>query len=559
MSMIGNPEQPDPVLAQLSEWAETNGMTAADLAKRLEITPTTLSSWLTAYRSQMRGEQVPPSGRRFRYTRQPSSLRLRIAELLAVPEEKLRLQSLSVRKEAEAQRAARTATSVGYVEAFADRSDLSSSLVSKLVVNRFRTPKSIRHHVAEVVTSVPGVATTVLIPEYRGRDRTDPYQYQLVIFAEPNSVVATDELKKQIGEELAKAGLQAYWEHGALTPPIAFTGREDEASWLRLGSLVILELSAPRSPATGLLLPPGPRALDQQLRLAAIITPPYGGSDPIGGFLAGALELGHLRVGDIVRAYNDAKAKRDPRMRAALPPAPADIEAGYALEQGLDLLWRGEAPGAWLMTMEVRPAALYDPLWRRLINIDSPLMIVRLGPRWQKAASWRLATASLNCGEGTDGTAGISPILTPGQMLSSDQIKVRPGQSLTKEERSVLDRQIARANACADELAWWDRRLVEMIEKRSAPTLVVMLENLPDDGKAVRFDRGAYEPVTGDDRFYGNIIFPDNVDGFVDAWLDASIDLLGQLAVVAGYSGIDDVLPMLADGPLQRAVRKDSL
>ena len=243
-----------------------------------------------------------------------------------------------------------------------------------------------------MVESVTG-APTLTVPEPRGSDRANPpYQYQLVVFyaerARPdNDTKDETSLMAEITEALRAAGLPAYWEHGTKTPDVqlVYPGLQlvhpDVREWKRLGSLVIPHIAMSHASSVGLLVPPNRGNFNQRhLRYATIVTPPYGGSDPIGGYLSVTLAAGHIRALDVIRAFDDARARRDDEQRRdqrdddqrrdqrdhdqrlALISQATLLDTGYAVQKTLHLLQDGVVPGAWIMSMETELPYVFEPL-----------------------------------------------------------------------------------------------------------------------------------------------------------------------------------------------------
>jgi hypothetical protein len=564
---------PDPVLVRLHRWAADTGLSRAAVASRLNVSRAAVAGWFLALEAREQSRPVPSSGRTFRFTDQPVDVQAATAQVLGQPVDLLRAESLSGRG-VDAARATRAAAAIGLADISSDLQDIASRLVGELVSSRIQRPRSMRYRIAETVETVPGVTTTLMIKEMRGSDRVDPYQYQLVVFTEPSDPLAppgpepsaeaegsgpgpeqsdVQRLREAISAALADAGLTATWEHGAFIPTVEVRDSRVGPPWNRVGSLVIQAVAASRAPSTGLLISPGPGSRGQrQLRQATLVTPPYGGSDPVGGFLAHGLDAGHLRGADVIRAFSDARAERDGTSRQILPGWRAQLDAGFAVQQGMHLLQTGQVPGAWLLSLEVQLAAAYEPLRDALIDLETPLLIVRLSNEWQALAAWRLATAKMDVAGNAEAAAWP---------WSSDQITYfshgQPNEP-TRRELDVLRRQHELAQHLKTELADWDRLLSDITEARArrltGPTMTSLLDRLPDNGASIRFDSGTYETVTGDERFRGCVVFPDNVDAFVDAWMTVSLELLDQLATLAGHSDSTVIADQIASGPLRRAL-----
>ena len=417
-------------------------------------------------------------------------------------------------------------------------------------------PQSLAHRAAEVVERVTG-APTVLVPEPRGSDRTEPYQYQLVVFcAEPAGPGSDREDENSQVERITKAlraaALPPYWEHGMKTPPVqlAYAGRP---AWKRLGSLVVPHIAMSHASSVGLLVRPerGNRS-QRDLRYATIVTAPYGGSDPVGGYLSAALGAGHLRALDVVRAFDDTLAQRGHDDRRALISQTTLLDAGHAVQKALHLLQSGALPSAWIMSMETELPYSFGPLADDLIHFEGPLMLVRLGPQWRRMAAWRLATARLNT-EGRN-NAAKGP-------WSCDQVDF--GTQPSPDDLKVLRHQFDVAREEDTRLAEWDELMADIARQRrqragqgqtASPTFEVVLDSLPEDGGTIRFDRGRWESVSGAERFEGMTMFPDSVEGWMDAWVQAAVDLLDELARLAGHRDASALTGELNNGPVRRVI-----
>jgi hypothetical protein len=540
----------DPVLVRLHRWAGSS-MTRAAVAKKLGVSRAAVAGWFLALEAIQKGEAVPASGRVFRYTDQVPDVQVAIARALREPVDRLLAESLGPR-------ASRSATDVP--EAAGELLDVGRLVLGEIGSGRTPQPLSLAHRVAEVVESVTRVPT-LLVPEPRGSDRADPYQYQLVVFyAEPTGPgnVHKDEndLMKKITEALKTAALPAYWEHGVKTPDVQLAYPDlqlvhhDVREWKRLGSLVIPNTAMSHAPSVGLLVRPNRGNRNQRdLRYATIVTSPYGGSDPVGGYLSFTLAAGHIRALDVVRALDDALAQRGHDERRALISQATILDTGYAVQKTLHLLQDGAVPGAWIMSMETELPHVFEPLRDDLVRVEGPLMLVRLGPQWQRMAAWRLAAARLNMNGRTDGAE---------LPWSCDQVDFDTPPS--PRDLEVLRHQFDIAQEEDDQLAAWDELMVGIARQRaeqgqaSSPTFEVVLDPLPEEGGAVRFDRGSWELVSGAERFEGMVMFPDSVDGWVDAWVQATADLLDELARLAGYRDASALAGQLNEGPVQRVI-----
>lgn len=548
----------DPVLVRLHALAKRDGLSRAAVAKRLGVSRAAVAGWFLALEAVVKGEGMPASGRTFRFTKQKPHVQTAIAELLGQAEDLLRAESLTG-GDVESTGAPPGTRSA---DSSAEVLDVGS-LLGDLAVGRTRSA-ALAHRVADVVAGVPNVATTVLIKEPRGSDRVEPYQYQLVVFAESlqegktqyqRQEVYEDDLSEAILSALRDAGLPVNWEHGVQSPRIKIVvddevqgvGVDQQVQGFRLGSLVIPHIAASRGPDTGLLFRPGfgsgAVTQGQQLRQATLVTLPYGGSDPVGGLLANGLGAGHLRGIDVVRAFSDARAKRRGADRRALVSAETWVDAGFSVQQALHFLQAGRVPGAWLMSIEVQPPDVYQPLLDTLVSLESPVLLVHLGDGWGRMAAWRLAAARLN----DDGRERMLRKPWSSDWIDFDSVA-------NSGDRDVLRRQFELAEEIREELSHGDELLKGVAERRhERPTLSVTLGDFADDGSSISFASEGYEVVKGKDRFRDKVVFHDFVDGFMNEWVAAAVSLLDQLATLAGRDPAE-MADQLVPGVLKRAL-----
>ena len=434
--------------------------------------------------------------------------------------------------------------------------DVGRLVLGEIGSGRTPQPESLAHRTAEVVERVTG-APTLIVPEPRGSDRAQPYQYQLVVFYAEPAGADNDEgyeisLTEEITEALRAATLPAYWEHGEKTPTVqlAYAGMP---RWKRLGSLVIPHVAMSRTSSVGLLVRPKPGNRNQRhLRHATIITAPYGGSDPIGGHLSITLGTGHIRAREVASAFDDALAQRGHDDRRALLNEMTLLDAGYAVQMALCSLQDGAVTGAWIMSMETDVPYSFEPLADDLAGFEGPLMLVRLGPQWQRMVAWRLTAVKLNVA-GRNGDAELP--------WSCDQVDFNTPPS--PRDLEVLRHQLDLARKEDEKLAAWDELMADIAGQRrqraeqgqiTGPTFNVVLDPLPEDGGAIRFDRGRWEPVSGEGRFEGMVRFPDRVEGLMDAWVQAAVNLLDGLARLAGHRDASALIDQLNDGPVRRVI-----
>ena len=537
----------DPVLVRLHQWAARDRLTRAAVAKKLEVSRPAVAGWFLALEAAQKREKPPASARVFHYTDQAPHVQAAIAEALGEPVDRLRAESLGSRA---------TRSAADLQDAAGELLDVGRLVLGELDSSRTPQPQSLAHRAAEVVERITS-APTLIVPEPRGSDRAEPYQYQLVVFYKESTGPDSghdDELKlmEKITEGLRAAALAAYWEHGVKTPAVELV-YPGGPRWKRLGSLVIPYIAMSHASSVGLLVRPSTGNRSQRnLRHAAIVTAPYGGSDPVGGHLSIALGAGHLRALDVIRAFDDALARRGHDDRRALISRTTILDAGYSVQKALYLLQAGTVPGAWIMSMETELPHVFEPLADDLVRFEGPLMLVRLGPQWRRAAAWRLAAAKLNMKGRNDGAE---------LPWSSDQVDFEtppdPGA------REVLRHQFDAARAgrrSASSVGRVDGGHGNAASATSpggqttGPTFEVVLDPLPDDGAAIRFDHGRWEPVSGAQRFEGMVMFPDSVEGLMDAWVQAAVDLLDELARLAGHRDASALTGELNHGPVRRVI-----
>jgi hypothetical protein len=559
----------DPVLIRLQEWALARSLSREAIARRLDVSRPAVAGWFLALEAELAGKPRPSSARGFRFTKQRPEVQRAIADVLDLPVALLVAESSSVDTGIERERAAALPQGLGPLGAVVDESgtaDVAASLLGDLAsggdmsgpgVDGAPRGGTLRHRAAEVVEGVDGVRAVMVVAEPRGSDRAEPYQHQVTVFVgEPGPSEAPETFRARIRYDidlaLARSGLPLYWEHGSKEPvaTVVVEGRP----LTRLGSLVCPLVSSARRPRRGLLVTPdGPAA--RHLRMATLVTSPYGGSDPIGGHTARALDCGHVRAADIVRAVRDAEARRQggtSRERAALLSDDAERDAGFAVHQALHVLQTGRVPGAWLLSMEVATLDGEAALQEALVQAEGVLVIVRLGPEWRAHAAWRLAAADLNsAAQASESTVAAS----------SDHLQIVAGAPLGAAAHAVLARQAAAAADWRLQLDEWEGILDDLERRRAAlpgrATVGLVLDLLPDDGECMRVEDGRCEPVRGADRFTGVVVFTDSVDGLMDAWIEASADLVERLVELAGgradrlgRKSLDSLRP----GPVARLV-----
>jgi transcriptional regulator with XRE-family HTH domain len=554
---------PDPVLVRLADWARRRGLSREDVARRLGVTRPAVAGWFLGLEALERDEPLPRSARSFQFTSQKLDVQRSIAEVLALPLLQLRAESLSGQGALGIEDLGGGLVGSPALPGSEVR-DLVEVLIGQIAVGGLNqecgSPShgTLRHRAAEVVEAIDEVVATLVVAEPRGSDQHQPYQHQLVVFVAP-CPPGTEEkmyraaLRRRIDRALAEEGLACYWEHGVKEPRATLPLRDKEA--IRLGSLVCPFVAASRSPRTGLLVRPyNLKTAPQVLRIAAVVTNPYGGSDPIAGHLAHSLGAGHLRSEDLTRAVFDAQVRRSggtDHYRGALFTQEASSDAGLFLHQALHALQMGTLPGAWLLSTEVSALADYAPLQEALAQLTGVLVTVHLGPEWLRMAAWRLAAATLNL------EAQRAESHTP---ASSDGLVIKPDVTPNGDDLAVLQKHLAASDEWQTQLQVWEQVLDDVEQRRrltNRPTMRLTLESLPDDGQCIRFDEGTYRAVTGAERFTGAVVFRDLVDGPMDAWIAAAVDIIERLIDLAGYprTEFEQIVKHLGPGPVTTVLK----
>lgn len=528
------------MLAVLREWVGQMGMTQAELAARIGVSPASISAWFKTDDALRRGEPLPRPSRRFRYAAQSTSVQLAIADLLGERVDVLRRHSPGA-----VGRPAPGAPTTGSpsLELSAGLQGPVVGYIADLLGGRTPRPKSVVYRIAEVAASAEGVTTTVVVSEYRGSDRRRTYQYQVVVLAKPGC--ERDDVRAAVEQALRAERLPGHWEHGSLSPSVRID-REGDETPVTVGSLVVPEVEASRepSPTVSTLVPPGAGHTDQGHgpfpSVGVAVTPPYGGSRPMAGSIALALGLGHLRCEDVVNIAD---------WHARIPREARRDTAEY-VKRVLFEMQQGTVPGAWIVSMETDYPQESQSLKQMLIKFTGQFVAVRLGSSWLRMAAWRLAAAALN--EGTHVVGGAAGSADP--LL--DVVR-RSDSHLHSQALDLVQRHAMQAKAELVQLERANSLLGSIVEARTQaglPTVAVELEELPDDGHCLRLEGDRLVPVTGDDRFDGTVLFADSVDQFVDAWVEASVEIVDRLARDAGHSGIAAI--DLADGPVRRWVEE---
>jgi hypothetical protein len=558
---------PDPVLVQLRDWARAGGLTREALARKLEIARPTVAGWFLDLEAAERGGAPPRSARHFRFTNQRPEVRQKISEVLGKPVEQLRAESLGA--QSESPKAVGDASIVVgsqvWNSAESMLNDLALGGLGRSSVLDVTAKRRLWHRVAEAVDGIEGVAATSIVAVPRGSRSRTAFQYQVVVLVMPPPDDAGEEdrlaylrrIRDGIDDALADAKLVCRWEHGIQHPKVGV--RTHGVDLLPLGSLVCPVISGSRSPRTDLLLPrsrrnPGTRSL----RIAALVTNPYGGSGPIGGALAQALGAGHLRDSEAIRSVRAAHAGPGAAARGergAFLTDAAMRDAAFILRQVLRLLELADMPGAWFLSMDAAHLTDFAPLRQALSQLRDVVVAVRMSMQWRRMAAWRLATAELNS------TAHNEAPGVPDRKQSSDWFPLVPGTAPSARHLKVLREQARRAEVWTQRLQHGEDAIEELVKLRSEcpdrPTITVSLDQLPDDSLCLRFDGGEYQLVRGDDRFDGSVIFADSVDGFMDCWTDAAVEIFDRLAELMGHDAEERaaLAASLIDGPLAATLR----
>ena len=466
-------------------------------------------------------------------------MQAKIATALALPAEQLRSDSRGEDRD-QSQMAATSTTVLNAL----------STAEPRRWLEEVTDYERLRYRVAEVAAGNDAVEAVSIVAEPRGHRFRHTYQHQIVVHTggSDRSSHQVQELREAVSQDLTATNLPGYWEHGAKEPKAAI--EIDGRRLVPVGSLVCPYVAAPRAPEVGMLVRPAGSRLSN-VRTAAVLTVPYGGSGPIGGFIAQALDAGHIRLREVVRLTRGVLRDRLGRdVHYALADEDQERHAAYVAHQTLAALSGPQIPGAWILSLEARPVELYEPLKDALCAIPM-LITVQLGEQWEAAAAWRLATAEINQNElrkpPTPEQASGLQLAAAAGIATSDQIEeqftVRDGRPLADDPdsselvRAVLHRQARRAKEMMEDLRQWHDLIAEIERTRSSPliTIPLRLGALPSDITPLRFDRGKYEAVApGEDGEH--VIYSDIVDGMVDAWVEQAASSLRMLMDIAGHN-----------------------
>lgn len=541
------------MLRRIKRWQEQHNLTTVRLAAELDIPRGTLVSYLTHMADVDANRPVSASARQFRFARLEPHVQARIAEKLDMPLDNLRTLSMGL----------------------PDRSALIREAAS--AVNRigslpglpeFVDPTALRYAIAQAAGEVEGVGAVSIVSEYRGGRYRFRDQYQIVVFAEPDSEIGVDALRNKINVRLDRLSLPGSWEHGSKQPDATLSAGRD----LRpIGSIVCPSIAAPRPAGSGLLL----RLRDERVashRIGVVISGPYAGSIPAGSHLAAALSAGYARFEDLARLANaemvrsssdlvgsgrsDGPSPARP-VRTALGDREHDVNAGFLGHRTLAAMKSGRVAGAWVTTMEVSPLDVYLPIRDALVELPDLVVVLHYGRSWRRAAAWRLAAADLNTrSQIGDFRPDADPVVRAAAarqrpIWSSDQLQVVAGRPLGRnaEEarvaRAVLEHQSVVAAEWFGKICRWGELLNEIEELRSGGglTISVTLDDLPADSYGLRFDGDRYEshepPVDDLPSVEGRVVYPDELRHVVDAWIRSAAKVLHAFAALGGRDPAD--------------------
>jgi hypothetical protein len=509
----------DPVLVRLADWAVREALSREAVARRLGVGRPTVAGWFLTLEAIQRGDPPPASARSFQFTSQRPEVQARIAEVLNQPLEALRAESTGTTDES----------------AFDKR---TRSLLSDLALDAapWGEPGQQRHRIAAAAESVADVAATVIVPVYRGRDRSMPYQYQVAVLVEPPEP-GTDpddnrrRIKSEVEQTVSDAGLDCYWEYGPAQPSIRLRSEWRELELL--GSLAVPGLEAVRAPRTGMLVS-GEIIPSRQryLRLGLVISSSYGGSRPIAGWLSAGSGAGHIPAETWLRLADRSATWRPAGTTAPVLPRKSEgtaPEAGFALHKVIHQLQRGDIPGAWLVSMEAKAPLDYDPLYAAITQLAGVVMVVRLSKVWQHLAAWRRAGSAIY--------RQLSAMSTGTRVAGlSDTEPFTHSVATPEGEAAFLDHQ-SQAAGYLEAIRQRERFLGELIERRNEeglPTIEVTLGHLPDDLMCVRLDGGTYTQVHGEDRLAEMVAFEDSVNPMMDEWRKLAAEFAEKLKRFAG-------------------------
>jgi hypothetical protein len=478
------------------------------------------------------GRTPPPSARRFEFTSQSFEVQRRIAHLLGEPIDVLKTLSHSgpTRTLGTGEEPSdMLETAVRHVAQDVFDGLSMQALAGALDANIEPLGFSLRHRVAAAAESVEGVTATTIVGHRRGRRSRQLYTYYVLVFIEPaapdkDADEHARKIREQINLALSTAGLPAIWEHGLLGPEATVTS---DRPLHRLGALVVHHLEGSRPPRTGLLLRPPSQRSARDLRVAVMVSNPYGGSEPIAGAWSEALGAGHVRIDDLIRRVRElqTRGRGTSRERGAFITDEAMRDGGFVVEQGLRLLETGRAPGAWNLSMETQLLAEYEPLRHALTNLEGVVVLVQLGPAWQRLAAWRAAAA-----ERDDDGEPVLDTAIQGERPTSDDLEV------LHQHSDIADKWLKRLVESESLLSGLQAQRDEMPGRL---TLTAHLGELPPTYTWYTIRDERWQARTGQPADGEIAVFPDSVDPFVDTWMDLAGDCLVELATKIGYTAND--------------------
>jgi hypothetical protein len=505
----------DPVLEQVAELLDRR-RSQAELAEEIGVKRATLASWLADRRAVLNGEEPKQSARAFDYTRQPARVQELIARALARPQHQLhelsaRASTMRGRDHTPLPPDLETAglPTVGEPVAGVMAREFSSvALADTTWIARDA------HRVAQIVEEVEEVAAVFPVLFDRGARYRIPYHHQLAIFMRPGFDVRS--VEKTIEQKLDERDVAANWEHSGLWPKATLQLQDGEQPLL--GSLIVPFHEAARAPeVAGVLPPPAP-----QVRLVTVLSSEYGGSKPVGGWLARATGAGLIEGEEAARMRVASALRR----RAFIDDAASDREMGWMNEILVYLLRHaGGAPGAWCLTTETRYLVGYEPLADVFETTPDPLVVLHQGAAWRRMSAWRLATTQWD--EQHRGA--------PGRVIRPNAESAMKPQ-VTPEEKTALAEISALAVTTRARLEEWERQLERLVTKRAAaglPTVSVTIKGLPREFPWVRVAHGKVEWGTGDPGADMEVDYLDAVDIMLDVWTEAAAQALTGLLSLA--------------------------
>lgn len=191
----------------------------------------------------------------------------------------------------------------------------------------------------------------------------------------------------------------------------------------------------------------------------------------------------------------------------------------------------------------------YDPVRRALAGTRD--VVVRLGPWWCRLGAWWFAMAAPN------EAAQLESLLIRKHLASSGWVQLTPGADITPA--GLHGEQAAAAEKWLMKVGHGEAVLNTLVRERrdgfGLPTLLITLHELPDNVVELRFDEGCSQPVTGEDRFTGTVIFPGSVHGLTDSWSDAAVEFLDGLGAPATRESGESLVDVDADDSVAPVLR----